>query len=73
VLLTIRIYSSEKYCAIINYLILADIASCEMQSKHELVFYFTKTQCIGLVKHMFLSLEFWMAKMFIFLNPSFVF
>jgi len=46
VLLTIRIYSSEKYRAIINYLILADIASREMQSMQELVFYFTKTQCI---------------------------
>ena len=72
-LLTIRIYSSEKYRAIINYLILADIASREMQSMQELVFYFAKTQCIWSMQHMFLSLEFWMAKMFIFFYPSFVF
>jgi len=28
----------------------------------ELVFYFTKTQCIGSVQHMFLSLEFWIGQ-----------
>lgn len=71
-LLTIRIYSSEKYCAIINYLILADIASRENLCRN-LSFTSQKHSALDRCSTCSFLWNFGLAKMFIFLYPSFVF